>query len=176
MTPFQAASEFTLRFELILQYHEFYPLRDAWLAEMASEPEGSSRFEWYDGRERLVVRTKFHTATLVISAHEWGTEYVVSFALGVAGGVVANVIYDLLKAQVPNYVDMLKKITPSKPGDIRIDIKISSPDGLVKIGTIERDRRFTYVSPTKLKKIIDQIDVKRGRRPKSNVLRKRTRK
>ncbi len=173
MTPYQIENEYTLRFEVVLQYGEFYPLRDAWLAEMASGSEASSRSEWRDGRERLVVRTKFDRAGLLVSPHEWGTEYVVSFALGVASGVVANVIYDLLKAQVPHYAKMLKRITPSKPGDIRIDIKICGPSGPTKISTIERDRRFTYVSPTKLRRIIDEIDVKKGRRPKPNTSKKR---
>jgi hypothetical protein len=173
MIPYHGENEYTLRFEVILQYSEYYPLRDAWLSEMASDPRASSRFEWRDGRERYVVRTKFRTATLVVSPHEWGVEYVISFAFGVASGVVANVIYDLLKAHAPHYRKILKSITPSKPDDIRIDINIGSPNGPVKIGSIKRNRPSTYISATKLKIIIDDIEMMQGRQPASRASKKR---
>ena len=164
-----------MRFEVILQYSEFYPLRDAWLAEMASDSGVRSSYEYRDGRIRSVLRTKFRSATLVVIPHEWGVEYVVSFVLGVASGVVANVICDLLKDQVPHYAEMLMKVTPERCGDIRIDIKVDSPNGAVKIGVIERGRGSTFISVPKLTKVIDEIHVEKGNRPKPRALKKRKR-
>jgi hypothetical protein len=176
MTSHHAEQDYSVRFEVILQYAEFYPLRDAWLAEMAANAGARSHHEYRDGRERNVLRTEFRSATLVVTPHEWGVEYVVSFALGVASSVVANVIYDLLKGQVPHYAEMLMKITPSKPGDIRIDIKLDSPDGAVKIGVIERGRGSTSIGVPKLKKVIDEIHVEKGNRPKLRASKKRKKK
>jgi hypothetical protein len=167
--------EYSVRFVIRPQYSEFYPLRDAWFVEMAAHRGVSRSSEYLDGRLRDVVRTEFRSAKLLAKPHEWGAEYIVSFTLGVASGIVANVIYDLLKEQVPHYAEMLKKLSSRGCRDIRIDIELDRLNETVKIDVIEPGRGPVSVSLSRITKAIDEIDPQKGarRRPRTSTKRKK---
>jgi hypothetical protein len=167
---------YSVRFVVRPEYSEFYPLRDAWLDEMANASVDQSSSEYFDGRFRKVVRTRFRSAKLVVAPHEWGVEYVIAFALGVSSGVVANVIYDLLKEQVPRYAEMLKKLSSKGCRDIRIEIEFGRSHETVKVDVIEPGRGPVSISLTKLTNVIDGSDIKQSARRRPTTSKKRKKK
>jgi hypothetical protein len=148
--------DYSVRLVVRPEHSEFYPLRDAWLAQMAADHGVRTSSEYLDGRFRDVVRTEFHSATLLVKPHEWGVEYLVSFALGVASGVVANVVYGLLQGQLPRYAEMLEKLSSSGCRDIRIDIELSHSNKTVKINVLEPGRGPISVTLAQVTRAIDE--------------------
>jgi hypothetical protein len=143
-------------------------LRDEWLAEIASEPGVTLRLEHINYRDRTVYRTKAGNCDLAITHHEWGVEYIFSFALGVASSIVASVIYDTLKSHLPRYtktVERLQSETQAVAGldkeEIRIEVEIDTPNGRPESRLLSGQRSHSRPPRKQIQRSVDLVDEER---------------
>jgi hypothetical protein len=140
-------------------------LRDRWLAEIAGEPGVTQQLEHIGYKDRTVYRTKAGGYDLAITHHEWGVEYIFSFALGVASSVVAGVIYDVLKSHLPRYRKTLagpqrttQPFAAGRKEEIRVEVEIDTPNGPAKIAVVQRTEESFTATRKQIQRLVDLID------------------
>ncbi len=159
-------------FSVCFQQHTDRPisdnLRGAWLAEIAKEPGFAPRLEYIRFKDRTVYTAQLDACDLAITHHEWGIEYIFSFALGVASSIVASVIYDTLKSHLPRYrkaVERFQSDTQTTAGDrqgeIRVEVEIDTPSGPARIAVVQRSRESFTATRKQIQQSVELVDGER---------------
>lgn len=137
--------------------------RDHWLHELGRLPGFRLASRFHDGKRRDFLETDLAPGTLAATHHEWGVEYFFSFALGVASGVVGNVMYAALKKYVDHrFLDRAVRMEAVTPQELHVDIQIDSPFGPVEVGVIDEESIKITVTEIELVRIIRDLDAESG--------------
>ncbi len=111
-------------------------LKSVWLEDLTRFPGVVQTREFYQGKERPVVRAQLGEGEVGVTTHEWGLEYFFSFGIGVASGVIGNAVYATLKRHLFDEKRPQAVLRQGNHSDVHIDVELDTSAGPVTIAIV----------------------------------------
>ncbi len=115
-------------------------IRRAWLDKIKNDTKYKEFKQSYQEKDRTFLECQLKQGNLQITHHEWGIEYIFTFLINIASGLVAAAICYILKEHIKKYFQTIKECYPENYVDIHVFIGLERPIGILLIAKIEKGK------------------------------------